>query len=31
VTVATETMVRMGELAASRSVGDTLVAIGLGS
>ncbi len=30
-TVATETMVRMGELAASRSAGDTLVAIGLGS
>jgi chemotaxis protein CheD len=31
VTVAQETMVRMGELAASRSAGDTLVAIGLGS
>lgn len=30
-TVATETMVRMGELAVSRSAGDTLVAIGLGS
>jgi len=31
VTVGVETMVRMGEIAASRSPGDVLVAIGLGS
>jgi chemotaxis protein CheD len=31
VTLASETMVRMGEIAVSRSPGDVLVAIGLGS
>jgi chemotaxis protein CheD len=31
VTLAVETMVRMGEIAASRNAGDVLVAIGLGS
>ena len=30
-TLAVETMVRMGEIAASRTAGDVLVAIGLGS
>ena len=30
-TLAVETMVRMGEIAASRAAGEVLVAIGLGS